>query len=362
MPAGNGSAPGSSLTPATPAPPAGKPNATDEPDTVAVPPRAGTAPASAAAATAGAAGQAAAAPEEQQAAAGADRSAQAATPAATAAAATAAGRPLGDTRAHPDADPPSGNPKKPLLAAAGIAGVVLIAVPLLILANNDSDRTSDTVAVTSKSDTLLDENPLEPPPVPYAPAEPEEEEEPKEEPKEEPEEERPAAPPPEPVVEKPAETEEPEPKKKAEVVEEDPAEEEEEEEPEPVRKETRTFTVRSADTGKCLSAGQGKAGDPVVVWDCNGAQKQQWSFANDSSVRIGDKCLDLLNGSTAAETHLMLWHCNGTAGQKFRLNANDELIALNSGYCLDVWHGRTNGTRVTPWICNGQPNQGWSRR
>ncbi|MFI2379720.1 hypothetical protein ACH5AO_32395 [Streptomyces sp. NPDC018964] len=70
--------------------------------------------------------------------------------------------------------PPSGNPKKPLLAAAGIAGVVLLAVPLLIWATDDSrqEKKKEDVAVAAGSDTLLDEEPLEVPKGAYAPAEP----------------------------------------------------------------------------------------------------------------------------------------------------------------------------------------------
>ncbi|MFI5568089.1 hypothetical protein ACIA6T_12225 [Streptomyces sp. NPDC051740] len=68
--------------------------------------------------------------------------------------------------------PPSGNPKKPLLAAAGIAGVVLLAVPLLIWATDDSRQKKDNVAVAAGSDTLLEEDSLEVPKGDYAAAEP----------------------------------------------------------------------------------------------------------------------------------------------------------------------------------------------
>lgn len=111
--------------------------------------------------------------------------------------------------------PPSGNPKKPLLAAAGIAGVVLLAVPLLIWATDDSRQKKDNVAVAAGSDTLLEEDPLEVPKGDYAPAEP----------TPEPSTEKPSAKP-SPVVKKPAPvtssasapvSESPEATKKAEV-------------------------------------------------------------------------------------------------------------------------------------------------
>ncbi|MFE7647340.1 hypothetical protein [Streptomyces phaeoluteigriseus] len=91
--------------------------------------------------------------------------------AATASAGTAA---AGTAASGAGADePPSGNPKKPLLAAAGIAGVVLLAVPLLIWATDDSrQKKKDDVAVAAGSDTLLEEEALEVPKGDYAPAEP----------------------------------------------------------------------------------------------------------------------------------------------------------------------------------------------
>ncbi len=53
--------------------------------------------------------------------------------------------------------PFSGNPKKPVLAAAGIAGALLITVPLLIWATGDSDEKKDSVAAVG-ADTVLDDN------------------------------------------------------------------------------------------------------------------------------------------------------------------------------------------------------------
>ncbi|WP_374227581.1 RICIN domain-containing protein [Streptomyces sp. AC627_RSS907] len=37
------------------------------------------------------------------------------------------------------------------------------------------------------------------------------------------------------------------------------------------------------------------------------------------------------------------------------------MVSTYSGHCLDVWHGKSDGTKVTTWLCNGQPNQRWSR-
>ncbi|GGQ91169.1 hypothetical protein [Streptomyces pilosus] len=133
------------------------------------------------AATAAAAPDASAAPqrpEAEGASAAEPATAARAAQAAQAAPDTAAGETgvvgvVGGTTAAAGADgTPPGKPKKPLLAAAGIAGVVLLAVPLLIWATDDSRQKKDDVAVAAGSDTLLEEESLEVPKGDYAPAEP----------------------------------------------------------------------------------------------------------------------------------------------------------------------------------------------
>ncbi|MCX2928371.1 ricin-type beta-trefoil lectin domain protein [Streptomyces sp. NEAU-W12] len=278
-------------------------------------------------------------------------------------------------------EPPSGNPKKPLLAAAGIAGMILIAVPLLFLAVDDDEDKKEHVAVSSNSDTLLEEA-LEAPPAAYGAAEPtpepskgEREAEPsKGEREAEPAKEKRAA---EPAKEKrtaePAAVENPQPasresvvadkrEKAAQVPKTNAAEKKSASAENKTATGVKTFRVVSGDTGKCLSAGSGKAGSQLVVWACDGSQKQRWQFANDGTLRINGLCADILNGTRSTEAKIQLWTCNGALGQKFSLNANDELVTRNAGHCLDVWHGKKDGTRVTTWPCNGQPNQSWARQ
>ncbi|HET6860189.1 MAG TPA: hypothetical protein VFH94_24235 [Streptomyces sp.] len=77
-------------------------------------------------------------------------------------------------------EPPSGNPKKPFLAAAGIAGVVLLAVPLLIWMTDDSEK-KEKVSAVAQSDTILKDEPMGAPQGDYAADKPKAE--PKTEPK-----------------------------------------------------------------------------------------------------------------------------------------------------------------------------------
>ncbi|MGY0069875.1 hypothetical protein ACWZEH_24410 [Streptomyces sp. QTS137] len=140
-----------------------------EPATTAAPSSSTTATTAVTAATAGPAAALGAQPQAQaraQAAPEAEGSARG-----MAAAGGAAGA-AGAAAAGGAGEPPSGKPKKPLLAAAGIAGAVLLAVPLLIWATDDGKTKKDSVEVAAGSDTLLDEEPLDVPKGAYAPAEP----------------------------------------------------------------------------------------------------------------------------------------------------------------------------------------------
>lgn len=83
-----------------------------------------------------------------------------------------AGGASGDGTARGDDEPPSGNQKKPLLAAAGIAGTVLLAVPLLIWATDDSERKSDKSSVAADANTVLGDKSPDARQGNYAPAEP----------------------------------------------------------------------------------------------------------------------------------------------------------------------------------------------
>ncbi|MFJ8754197.1 hypothetical protein ACIREO_33460 [Streptomyces sp. NPDC102441] len=127
----------------------------------------GTSGRSEAARTASAEGEGAAAPGAVAAGRGGEGAA-----APDAAAAGQAGGASGDATARGEGDPPSGAPKKPLLAAAGIAGVVLLAVPLLIWATDDSGQKNDKASVTGNAAPVIADESMNAPPGDYAAATP----------------------------------------------------------------------------------------------------------------------------------------------------------------------------------------------
>ncbi|WP_257232361.1 RICIN domain-containing protein [Streptomyces sp. Rer75] len=213
----------------------------------------------------------------------ADESAQQRTRAAAAASGTAepdhdaaavAGDTPGDGIVPDEEGPDSGNPKKPLLAAADIAGAILVAVPLLIWATAGSDEKKDKVAVAAKTDTALDDESLEAPSAEYAP----------DEPSPDPTSAKPSGTPSSSAKAKPGRSESAAPGRRQKTQPAPPAKKaavkEKKSSPPPTTRSVRTFRLTNDDTGKCLSAGDGEPRSKLVIWDCDGSRKQRWQLAN----------------------------------------------------------------------------------
>ncbi|MFD3823611.1 ricin-type beta-trefoil lectin domain protein [Streptomyces sp. NPDC058625] len=186
-----------------------------------------------------------------------------------------------------------GRPKAPMLAAAGIAGVVLLAVPLLIVAGNDRDeQPEDHATVAADSRALYDGREAQQPPGVYA-AEP--------------------------------------PKGDAQAGSSKDKD----------GKEAKDGKEEGKDDGKCLTASSRGAGAELVVQPCGASQGAQiWSFHdNDRTLRIGeDLCMGLDSGSVEKGTAIRLQRCNASAGQKFKINATEDLVSLKAGNkCAGMW-------------------------
>ncbi|MFD7701386.1 RICIN domain-containing protein [Streptomyces caelestis] len=321
-----------------------------------------------------------------------ERAAGAATPARTAASrsglaaalggARGAGRESGDGDGGGDGAP--GRPKAPMLAAAGIAGVILLAVPLLIMAGDDRDERPGSRADTAAdSRALLDGREEQQPPGVYA-AEPSKDGAPAGASKEKEGDDEEAgkrtedgkeeakgggkAPPDDSgsgsdsvsVASRQPATE----RKKEEDAAEEPARQSEKKAGTTVS--VATARIVSADTGKCLTARSRAVGAELVIQPCGAsAGAQLWSFHDtDRTLRIGeDLCMGLDGGSVEKETAVLLQRCDGSSGQKFKINSTEDLVSLKAGNkCVDVWWGKeADGTPVKLWPCTGTANQTWRR-
>lgn len=311
-----------------------------------------------------------------------ETAASTATSARTAASSSGLAAALGGARGagRESGDGAPGRPKAPVLAAAGIAGVILLAVPLLVMAGDDRDeRPGGRADAAADSRALLDGQEEQQQPGVYA-AEPSTDDAPADsskggeggdekdgrrakDGKEEAKDDGKASPDgsgsvtgasPQAVTE---------------------GRKEEDAAKEPVRQAQRkadttvtvaTARIVSADTGKCLTASSRRAGAELAIQPCGAsAGTQTWSFHDtDRTLRIGeDLCMGLDGGSVEKETAVLLQRCDGSSGQKFKINSTEDLVSLKAGdKCVDVWWGKeADGTPVKLWPCTGTANQTWRR-
>ncbi|MGA5471050.1 ricin-type beta-trefoil lectin domain protein [Streptomyces arboris] len=284
---------------------------------------------------------------------------------------------------------PVGRPGKAALAGAAVVGALLVSVPFLVLAGNNDDGPRQTNAAAAG--TVLDGSGPEAPgefavTAPETSAAAEDEKGKKEDEgaaekagnsvpaipapaapsgggKDAPKEAAPEAPPkkeaaPEAAPKK-ADSPKAQPKKDTGGAENQPAK------AAPAVTFSGPVSFRSHLSGRCLDVpGHNfNDGQPLFMWDCNGAEAQQWRFGSDGTIRARDKCLDVANANFGNGTPIQLAWCNGSAAQKFTLNGAHDLVNTVVGKCVDIPnHSKSRGpsTYLILWECTGNDNQKWS--
>lgn len=124
-------------------------------------------------------------------------------------------------------------------------------------------------------------------------------------------------------------------------------------------------SFRSHLSGRCLDVpGHNfNDGQPLFMWDCNGADAQKWRFGSDGTIRARDKCLDVANANFGNGSRIQLAWCNGADAQKFTLNSAHDLVNTAVGKCVDIPNhskGRGPETYLILFDCTGNDNQKWS--
>jgi hypothetical protein len=126
-----------------------------------------------------------------------------------------------------------------------------------------------------------------------------------------------------------------------------------------------TGPVRLGLGGKCLDdlRNSDANGAKVVIWKCDGRQAENWTIAQDGTVRIHGKCLDVPALSNNAG--MRLWSCNGTPGENWLISVFAELQNTNQTtymWCVqDPGRSTRDGTQVRIGTCGGQDDtsQAW---
>lgn len=114
--------------------------------------------------------------------------------------------------------------------------------------------------------------------------------------------------------------------------------------------------------GECLNdAGNSSAdGTPVDIWTCNGSTAQQWTLAQDQTLRIYGKCLAVSGSAKTDGSKAVLATCSGFASQQWTVGTGAQLINATAGKCLGGSSAGTNGAQAWISSCNGKANQKWT--
>ncbi len=62
---------------------------------------------------------------------------------------------------------------------------------------------------------------------------------------------------------------------------------------------------------------------PIVMWDCNGSAAQHWTIEADGSLRLNGKCMDIYRDEKRDKAPVELWTCTGGANQKWQPRRGD---------------------------------------
>ncbi|GGX86948.1 hypothetical protein GCM10010358_46250 [Streptomyces minutiscleroticus] len=272
----------------------------------------------------------------------------------------------GEQSAGTAAQTASGRPKKSVLAAAAVAGVVLVSVPFLLL-GPDRDRSAPAAAVGPTDGTVLGAGASEPPGQ-YAAGS--------------------SSPSPSPSSSPSAESASPDKDGKGDEKEEKDEKGNDGGAAGAAGEKTRTPTgsdgkkdepaaggkpagapvtvagdaLVSKASGKCLSAGRGTDGTQLTLRTCNGSAEQHWDFRSDGTIRSKGLCMDVAWASKEDGTVIQVAWCSGNPAQQFHLNGAGDLIAGIADKCVDVLDaGTADGTPVQLWSCAGSAHQKWYR-
>ncbi|WTB39402.1 RICIN domain-containing protein [Streptomyces sp. NBC_00827] len=123
-----------------------------------------------------------------------------------------------------------------------------------------------------------------------------------------------------------------------------------------------SFTLKGANSGRCLDVPNAATGVQVQIWDCSGNTNQLITQTAAGELRIAGNCLAASGDGTTAGTKLILWACNGKSSQKWWFRLDGSVVNRSNGLALDVNNWATaNGSPVQLWTALGNATQRWSR-
>ncbi len=117
-------------------------------------------------------------------------------------------------------------------------------------------------------------------------------------------------------------------------------------------------------SGKCIDVAGGSSADEtrIDLFTCNGSAGQAITYTAAGELRVLGKCLDARGTRTANGTPIILYTCNGQLNQRWYWFPDNTIRGAQSNRCLDATGRQTaDGTPLQLWDCNGGLNQLWTR-
>jgi Ricin-type beta-trefoil lectin domain len=109
--------------------------------------------------------------------------------------------------------------------------------------------------------------------------------------------------------------------------------------------------------GRCLAADR----DRPELAVCDDRSSQRWSAPGDGTVRVVNRCLDVFASGEANGTPVILYQCNRTDAQQWQLRGDGSWRNPQSNKCLSAVGGRSDpGTRLAVFDCTGAASQKWT--
>jgi Ricin-type beta-trefoil lectin domain len=109
--------------------------------------------------------------------------------------------------------------------------------------------------------------------------------------------------------------------------------------------------------GRCLAVDR----ERVELAVCEDRASQRWSAPGDGTVRALDRCLDVFAAGTANGTPVIVYQCNRGDNQQWQIRADGTWRNPRSNKCLSTFGARSDpGTRLAVFDCAGGAHQRWT--
>ena len=120
--------------------------------------------------------------------------------------------------------------------------------------------------------------------------------------------------------------------------------------------------IRSAvRPAKCLVASNGSGANDakIALRGCDGSAVQRWTIEASGALVTNGKCMDIYRDEKRSNAPVELWTCTGGANQKWQAR-HGALVNPVSGKCLDdPRYDTADGTQLEIYTCDGGANQRW---